>query len=76
MVTSRFPVRNKNFGTLISFKYIYLRCQLFCYWIEVSNEATLLMCKSVETVYTMVCSHATVADTTKWQNVNCNRKSA
>ena len=33
---------------------IYLRYKLFYYWVEVFNEATFLMCKSVETVNTMI----------------------
>jgi hypothetical protein len=59
-----------------SFKPIYLRCQLFSYWVEVFNEATFLMCKGVETVNTMIWTHATVANTTKRQSVNCNTKSS
>jgi len=58
------------------FKPIYLRCQLFSYWVEVFNEATFLMCKGVETVNTVIWTHATVANTTKWQSVNCNTKSS
>jgi hypothetical protein len=59
-----------------SFKPIYLRCQLFSYWVQVSNEATFLMCKGVETVNTMIWTHATVSNTTKRQSVNCNTKSS
>lgn len=59
-----------------SFKPIYLRCQLFSYQVEVSNEATFLMCKGVETVNTVIWTHATVANTTKRHRVNCNTKSS
>jgi len=55
---------------------IYLRYQLFYYWVEVFNEATFLMCKGVETVNTMIRPHATVSNTTKRQSVNCNTKSS
>ena len=55
---------------------IYLRYQLFYYWVEVFNEATFLMCKGVETVNTMIRPHATVSNTTKRQSVNCKIKAA